>query len=367
MIIYLLLGVFLVAAGWTVCYRMLWDRNVTVCLNFLQSYVYAGEKAVLTERIENRKKMPLPVLEVDFHLRKEMVFEGMENTNISDFTYRRDVFALLGNQRITRQLTLDCTKRGFYRIEQVNVKTFTLLYERSYKREELSDAAIYVYAKRTDVSGILLSCEKMMGTLQCAKQRFEDPFAFHTIREYTVMDPMKTINWKASAKTGSLMVNTFESTLMESVMIYLDLEDRGILKQEGLIEEGISVAASLAQRLLQKGMSVGICVNVKLEEGESACILPDHSRGQLTAIERLLAERTGNESRTAFVSLLHMHQEDSLPIVISKNDTENQKVIEEFFQKEGQGIWVLPFYKGEPGKAKLSGNGRLIKREVEER
>ena len=46
----------------------------------------------LTEVITNRKKLPLPVLEVGFHTRKELVFRDTENTNVSDYVYKRDIF-----------------------------------------------------------------------------------------------------------------------------------------------------------------------------------------------------------------------------------------------------------------------------------
>ena len=113
-------------------------------------------------------------------------------------------------------------------------------------------------------------CERMLGTLQCAKRLYEDPFAFRTIRDYTTDDPMKAINWKASAKTGTLMVNTFDSALSQKAMLFLDVEDSGILKYQDLVEESISIAASLARRLLRRGIEVGFCFNGS-RSGERLC------------------------------------------------------------------------------------------------
>ena len=64
-------------------------------------------------------------------------------------------------------------------------------------------------------------CERMLGIMQCSRHLYEDPFTFRGIREYTTSDPMKTINWKASARTGGLMVNTFDSVMTQKVMLYL--------------------------------------------------------------------------------------------------------------------------------------------------
>ena len=74
----------------------------------------------------------------------------------------------------------------------------------------------------------------------------EDPFAFAAIRDYTPDDPMKTINWKASARTGSLMVNTFTSTVSSGVRVFLDVRmDPEQAYGEDLREDAVALAASL--------------------------------------------------------------------------------------------------------------------------
>lgn len=370
------LGFLLLLFLWNRYYSTHWNRDLTVTLNFLQNYVYAGDQAQMTEQIENRKRLMLPVLEVSFHMDKRLSFHDCENTNVSDFAYKRDIFALLGNQRVTRKLTLDCIKRGYYRIDESYLTTFSMLHRRRFSIECPADAELYVYAARTNVSDILVDCERLMGNIQCAKRLYEDPFAFSSIREYTVTDPMNTINWKASARTGELMVNTFESTLTEKVMIYLDIEDSGILKYEYLVEASVSIASSLAQKLIARGMEVGICVN----DPGVILIEPAGGKRQLNHIERVLAKCQSDEKVIPFATLLSaqsdVHQqlsqqssfdssEDTVVIFISKNAERNQPVIEDFVGKGRQAIWVLPYTKNDTCNIKTSGNIHLIKREVE--
>ena len=184
------LGLLLLMVLWNTYYTTHWNRNLAVSLNFVQNYVYAGDQAQMTEQIENHKKLMLPILEVSFHVDKRLMFHDCENTSVSDFTYKRDIFALLGHQRITRKLTLDCTKRGYYRIDESYLTTFSMLHRRSFSISHPTDTELYVYAARVDVSDILVTCERLMGNIQCAKRLYEDPFAFSSIREYTVTDPM---------------------------------------------------------------------------------------------------------------------------------------------------------------------------------
>ena len=194
MIFVMLLGALLVGAVWGIYYRCQWAKDVTVRLWFETDAVYAGQETKLYEVIENRKRMPVPVLEVGFHTRKELDFADVENTNVSDYLYKRDVFSVLGRQKITREIPVKCTKRGRYLASDADITTHTLLYRKHYSKAVGTEAEIYVYPKMTDVSEIVTVCEHMLGTLQCARRLYEDPFAFRTIRSYTTDDSMKSIN-----------------------------------------------------------------------------------------------------------------------------------------------------------------------------
>lgn len=370
MISLFVLGLLLLMVFWNIYYAAHWSRNLTVSLNFVQNYVYTGDQAQMTEQIENRKKLMLPILEISFHMDKRLMFYDCENTSVSDFAYKRDIFALLGHQRITRKLALDCTKRGCYRIDKSYLTSFSILHRKRFSIEYPADTELYVYAARVDVSDILFTCERLMGNIQCAKRLYEDPFAFSSIREYNISDPMNTINWKASARTGELMVNTFESTITEKVMIYLDMEDSTIMKYEYLIETSVSVAASLTQKLISRGMEVGLCVNTAPITDDSAdpeiiTIEPAGSKKHLSNIEQTLAKCKSTEKTMPFSSLSES-PEDAVVIIISKNFVQNQSAIEAFIGKKRQAILVVPHMKNDPCNIKTSGNIRVIRREVEQ-
>ncbi len=129
--------------------------------------------------------MLVPVLEVGFHTRKELVFVDVDNTNVSDYCYKRDVFSVLGRQKITRELPVRCTKRGKYIASDADIMTHTLLFRRRYSKGIGTEAVLYVYPKMTQVSEIMTVCESMLGTLQCAKRLYEE-FRLHSARFGTI-------------------------------------------------------------------------------------------------------------------------------------------------------------------------------------
>lgn len=353
MIIVLLLGMLFVSVLWEGYFRYWWSKEIAVRLWFETDAVYAGQETKLYEVIENTKAMPVPVLEVGFHMRKELVFVDVDNTNVSDFCYKRDVFSVLGRQKITRMLPVRCTKRGKYVVSEADLMTHTLLYRKRYSKGIATEAVLYVYPKMTDVSEIMTVCESLLGTLECAKRLYEDPFAFRSIRDYTMEDPMRSINWKASARTGSLMVNTFDSVRSQKGMIFLDVEDRGILRYEDLVEESIALAATLMRRLLRQGTDVGFVYN----GNDRQIFLPEHNKGNLIAFERMLAQYDQEDGAAPYEQFIRRLFEDvfvkrpltadTLCLFITKNL--NEAIYEQIRTSVGeqQTLIVVPVYRGE--------------------
>lgn len=368
MLIILLLCILLARKAWNLYYRKKWDKDITVTLYFDTQAVYAGENATLIEVIENRKALPVPILEVGFHTKRELIFQNTENTNVSDYIYKRDIFSVLGWQKISRQIQVHCTKRGYYKVREADLTTYALLFEKRYSKNLETKAGIYVYPAQAEISDIMALCERMLGNLQCTKGLYEDPFAFRTIREYTLQDPMKTINWKTSAKTGKLMVNTFDSVLTQKARIYLDVEDSGILKYDNLVEESISVAATLVRKLIKQGMDVGFVSNAKTEQGDM-CILPSsNQKTQLVKMERMLARYRTEDGWGRFEDCFGELEEDMVHVFVTKNLTQQLFTkISDYVGREQIAIVICPMIKGEAmavtGTDK--GNIRLIIREVE--
>lgn len=361
MISVVIIGVLLALGLWLWIFRRYWDKKVFVQLSFDNSEAYVGQQVGLTERVENRKKLPLHVLEVQFSLRAGLSAEGVENTNVSDGIYKRDVFSMLGMQRIIRKLHFTCQKRGYYPIKEAELVAHSLLFRELYLRKLPQDTSLYVYPKPVNVQDILKVSQRMLGEVQREKYMCEDPFAFRSIREYTPLDPQKAINWKASAKTGGLMVNTFDSSLRGKIMLYLDVSDEGILKYDYLVEESISVASSLAEQVIKSGMEVGICMN----SGDKGVFLaPAAGRIQAVKILRRLARYEKKQGTCAFSSLLQEKPKDAVYVVISKN-REAQRSICEFFNKQDSGIWVLPVPAGEEQELPDTGGVSLLVREVQ--
>ena len=304
--------------GWNALFRRIWLNNLEIRLEFTEGVVYAGTRAELTEVISNRKRLPLAELEVGFRVPKGVSFLDAENIIISDYVYKRDIFSLRGMEAVTRRYHLTCMKRGHFPISQVTLHAWSFFHGSEYvtDMDQVTDE-LTVYAARTDISNLLSACDTILGTVESAGRLYEDPFAFASIREYTTRDPMKTVNWKASARMGELMVNTYSSVKSEQFYVFLDVTDDRILKEEDLVEKGISVAATLCQRLIRRGLEIGLAVNTD----PPAVFEPQRGQDQLRRIEQFLTTDFSQGKTIPFDDLtrMPMQTQGRICVFISKD------------------------------------------------
>ena len=121
-IIWIILGALLLWEIQSVWYAKHWDEELFVSLAFSRKSTVRGESCELLETIENRKLLPLPVLKVKFQVSRQLAFEdaGTESS-VTDQYYRNDVFSVRPYTRHIRSLRFTCKKRGFYRINGLDV------------------------------------------------------------------------------------------------------------------------------------------------------------------------------------------------------------------------------------------------------
>lgn len=240
-----------------------WNRQLQVSLSFQSKGIQAGESCGLEETIRNGKGMPLPTLQVKFRTDASFRFAEDQNAVTTDYYYRRDLFSVGGNKKVTRCLKFRAGQRGYFRIPEVDILVKNFFLTKQYSLRQNNKTALYVYPYKRDTKPFDLLYRQIMGEV-IAKQRLEeDPFAFRGIREYRATDPMHRINWKSSARNGSFLVNCFESTTTQTVCVLLDGQTQSVYATRQMQETVISVVSSVAGRLLQSGIPVALYSNVR--------------------------------------------------------------------------------------------------------
>ena len=158
------------------------------------------------------------------------------------------------------------------------------------------------------------------------------------IRPYTPQDPQKSVNWKATARTGELMVNTYAASSALRVRIYLDVSaDPGVLFSDSFREFGISMAASLIRSLVKAQRDAALVVN---------CMSRTHSMAG-TEEAGQTGPRTGLPSCVRFASC---------------SSTQKLTAVEEFLTTDFERAPLCPFIEmlqreTDPAKRQTAGHG----------
>ena len=75
-----------------VLYKKYWAKNLHVSVTFRQNAIYEGDEGEIIEVIENRKRLPLPMLKVKFQTSKNLGFLDEKGSKTTDQYYRNDIF-----------------------------------------------------------------------------------------------------------------------------------------------------------------------------------------------------------------------------------------------------------------------------------
>ncbi|MGN0376415.1 MAG: DUF58 domain-containing protein [Suilimivivens sp.] len=242
-------------------YRQFWEKGVSVRLSFEEEMVEAGDDAALLEVVENRKWLPLATLKVKFQCSKNLKFTDTDNSAVTDLYYRNDLFSIMPYQRITRTHRLNCPQRGYFGIYGIDLVGADLFFSIELHAHQDSNTRIYVLPGHLHSPVLDSAMKKISGEVVVKRYEMEDPFTHRGIREYEPYDEIKSINWKATAKTGELKVNIHEYTAVRSVRIFLNLQDNNILRREELLERSISICARMAQELAEQGIQIAVYAN----------------------------------------------------------------------------------------------------------
>lgn len=321
-----------------------WQKGLAVRIAFDETGINEGESSTLSEEITNDKNLPIPALSVRISVNKNLRFSGISevNTSVSDQSYKRDFFSLPFRARVKRKLEFKALRRGYYELGSVNIIAYDHFLNGGNHHDVDVKSSIYVYPRTVDVSRIKYISSAISGMLLTKRNILPDPFAFAGIREYAKGDSMSIINWKASAKNGELLVNQFDSTTAQDIIILLDMRDDNILKEESLVEESIRITAALCKNLIAGGQRLTLrCTNSSLDMDISA------GSGSYDDVLKAMAVVNANENDRTLSDIIEgqsgIKGNDLIYVVISKNRSEEMKQLLSTLEKKGQYVWVLPY------------------------
>ncbi|HEY5387217.1 MAG TPA: DUF58 domain-containing protein [Thermoleophilia bacterium] len=266
-----------------------------------------GSEVEITMSVTNAKLLPLVWVRVRDEWPEGLEPRGFALRPLSHLGRQAFIqtISVRWYERLRRRYRVRCVARGLHRFGPIELEAgdpFGIAGVEQ-KLEATKELAVLPRVLRVPAFDLLTGQPLVEATV--THSLAHDPTALRGTRAYRPGDPMRTINWRATARSGVLQTNEFDPASLAAVRLLVDV---GSLHKawEGIDPELMEllcvVAASLATEFADRGYGVGLTANARLtREWRAVDVPPEH--GALPEVLETLARLLPYASRD-FGSLL---------------------------------------------------------------
>jgi uncharacterized protein (DUF58 family) len=276
-----------------------WNRFALERLEYRRTLsgrrAFAGETLAVTFSLTNRKALPLPWVEIQDNVPEAMPAEGVHvaPSSWSGLVAVNRITSLAWYQRVTWQMQFHCETRGYFRFGPALLRSGDPFGFFSTEGEASRLDHITVLPRLYDLTALGLPTRRPFGEERGGSPIFEDPSRLVGIRDYRAGDPLKRIEWKATARRGTLQSRVYEPSSSLYLLVALNVTTLEFV-WEGYdpikLERSISLAGSVARWALDHRYSVGLTANSTYPGADRAMSIPaGRDPDQITRILEALA------------------------------------------------------------------------------
>lgn len=262
-------GGFLLSYWIPVLYALSWIIVVAIVVLFITDLLllYRFKNALkarrlLPEKFSNSDENPVPITisnDYPFKIYVDVIDELPVQFQKRDFSYNTDLDA---NQIHEFSYDVRPVERGEYRFGNLNVFVSTKLRIVKRKYQFLNEQMVAVYPSFIQMQKYdFLAIGNHLTEVGLKKiRRIGHTSEFEQIKEYIQGDDFRTVNWKATAKRGQLMVNQYQDE--KSQPIYSIIDTGRVMKMPfnglKLLDYAINSALAFSNVALKKYDKVGL-------------------------------------------------------------------------------------------------------------
>ncbi len=217
--------------------------------------------------------------------------EVRDSSTLPNHQVSRVIFGMPPRGARTWQTHTSCLRRGQYRLGPITLVSGDPFGFFERRREIKMTAEILIYPATFPIHRFAPPSSQIAGGAAVRHRTHTITPNAAGIRDYVAGDSLRQIHWLSSARRGRLTVKEFEMDPMADFWIVLDNHQAAHVPAEGshplasTEEYGVSIAASLAEHLVQTDRTAGLVTYAPDRERISA----DRGARQLRKILELLA------------------------------------------------------------------------------
>ena len=247
-----------------------WERyafhSVSHSRTISRQRAFIGDIVDYTVSLDNDKVLPLIWVDIQDSFPDGLVLAGaiMRGTGLESNRQHAITTSLLPYQKATWKYSMRCSERGYHRIGPVRLRTGDIFGFSSAETRYSECDHILVYPRLVDLEEILFPPEHPLGDVRGSKPLYFDTSRAVGLRDYRSVDPLKHIDWKATARSRRLQTKVFEPVVSLNMLIVMNGSSREITWQGSnrrLFERTVTLAASVANLVDRRGYTYGVVSN----------------------------------------------------------------------------------------------------------
>ncbi|MCK9518119.1 MAG: DUF58 domain-containing protein [Dehalococcoidia bacterium] len=256
---------------------------------------FVDEPVALHLELENRKALPLPWYEWRLAMADPLRVEGesLASHAVPGLSWLVRRGAMGWYERRNWELRVRAAERGFHQVGPASISSADLLGVFPGQVHDDRMDHLLVFPRVFTMEELGLPPDRPFGERKGGRPIFEDPLRIAGLREYRPGDPLRRIDWKATARSNQLTSRVYEPSATHQLYLALNIDTmphawEGYLKDE--LERTVSTAASVASWAAGQRYSVGLIANGSYPDADRPIRLaPSRARDQLTRVLEALA------------------------------------------------------------------------------
>ena len=315
---------------------------------------FIGDSIEYTITLSNEKPLPLMWVDIQDTFPNGLELHGAVMRSSANELAKQHCIttSLLPYQRVSWKYKLGCAARGYHRIGPAQLRGGDIFGFTSAEAQFTDVNHILVYPRVVDLGQLVFPEDHPLGENKGWMAVSHDTSRFLRQRDYSPTDPMKHIDWKATARRLRLQTKVYDPVLSLNILITLNATTSEYAWQGSnrrYFERAVTAAASVANYAAERGYSFGLVSNaVATYSGRWLSVPMGRSAAQLPHVLESLA-MAGPYVVTQVTEVLR-NERASLPpgtTVVIISSILNQALADEIAQIKQRGYQVRVLYTGD--------------------
>ena len=256
---------------------------------------FIGDSIDYSVSLTNDKPLPLIWVEAQDSFPEGLELPGavIRGANLETNRHHSITASLLPYQRATWNFKMRCARRGYHRIGPVRMRSGDIFGFSATETRLNAVNDVLVYPRVIDLQNLATSPQHPFGSSRGGLPLFHDTSRARGTRDYQPEDPLKHIDWKATARARGLQTRIFDPSVSMNIIVALNGSTSDYVwlgTNRRLFERAVTAAASAVALADRRGYSYGLISNaVASYSGKWLSVPVGASSQQLTMTLEALA------------------------------------------------------------------------------